>query len=56
MIHDFYRQQVGGIPSLSFLIASRVTGAEELDFKSEDSSLVLLRVMDSSRTTPRPGS
>lgn len=46
MIHDFYRQQVGGIPSLSFLIASRVTGAEELDFKSEDSSLVLLRVMD----------
>ena len=23
-IHDFHRQQVGGIPALSFLIASRV--------------------------------
>jgi hypothetical protein len=46
MIHDKYRQQVGGIPSLSFLIASRVTGDTELDFKGEDSSLVLLRVMD----------
>lgn len=46
MIHDRYRQQVGGIPSLSFLIATRVTGDRELDFKSEDCSLILFRVMD----------
>lgn len=46
MIHDIARQQVGGIPSLSFLIASRVTGANDLDFRSEDCSLILLRVMD----------
>ena len=47
MIHDFYRAKVGGIPSLSFLIASRVDpSSTDIDFKSEDASFILLRVMD----------
>ncbi|MCO5235226.1 MAG: DUF87 domain-containing protein [Chitinophagaceae bacterium] len=47
IIHDFYREKVGGIPSLSFLIASRVDPSkDDLDFKAEDSSFILLRVMD----------
>jgi hypothetical protein len=47
MIHDFYRAKVGGIPSLSFLIASRVDPNDpSIDFKSEDASFILLRVMD----------
>lgn len=45
-IHDYHRQQVGGIPSLSFLIATRVNPDQDVDFKEEDSSLILLRVMD----------
>jgi hypothetical protein len=49
-IHDSDRQKVGGIPSLSFLIATRVEPAvENVDFKSEDSSLILLRVMDATQ-------
>lgn len=48
-IHDKYRQDVGGIPSLCFLIATRVNPkTDEIDFTKEDSSIVLLRVMDSS--------
>lgn len=48
-IHDKYRQDVGGIPSLCFLIATRVNPEnDEIDFTKEDSSIVLLRVMDSS--------
>lgn len=57
LIHDFYRQMVGGIPSLSFLIATRINPevldpgkAKEknpsLDHTAEDSSVLLLRVMD----------
>ena len=47
MIHDYYRSKVGGIPSLSFLIASRVDpNNANIDFKSEDASFILLRVMD----------
>ncbi len=47
IIHDFYREKVGGIPSLSFLIASRVDpNNSEIDFKTEDASFILLRVMD----------
>lgn len=47
-IHDFYRRKVGGIPSLCFLIATRVSpDIEEFDYQREDSSVVLLRVMDS---------
>ncbi len=45
-IHDSHRQRVGGIPSLSFLIATRVVPGEPFDFRDEDSSVLLLRVMD----------
>lgn len=53
IIHDSARQQVGGIPSLCFLIATRICPEdgnehfENVDFKSEDASFILLRVMDS---------
>ncbi|PHR48035.1 MAG: hypothetical protein COA32_05780 [Fluviicola sp.] len=47
LVHDTYREKVGGIPSLCFLIASRVNTKEDIDFKREDSSIILLRVMDS---------
>ncbi|MCB9310077.1 MAG: ATP-binding protein [Lewinellaceae bacterium] len=47
IIHDFYREKVGGIPSLSFLIATRVDPSKtDIDFKKEDASFVLLRIMD----------
>ena len=47
IIHDFHRAKVGGIPSLSFLIASRVDPSKnDIDFKAEDASFILLRVMD----------
>lgn len=49
-IHDYHRQVVGGIPSLSFLIATRVKPDEDkIDYKIEDSSVVLLRVMDAAQ-------
>ena len=48
IIHDFYREKVGGIPSLSFLIATRVDpNNSDIDYKTEDASIILLRVMDS---------
>ncbi len=46
-IHDFQRKQVGGIPSLSFLIATRIDLGKDIDYQEEDASIVLLRVMDS---------
>lgn len=48
IIHDFHRKEVGGIPSLSFLIATRVNPFinENVDYTKEDSSIILLRVMD----------
>ena len=45
-IHDFHRQKVGGIPALSFLIATRISTALAVDVRREDSSIVLLRVLD----------
>lgn len=48
-IHDHERMQVGGIPALSFLIATRINPASNsIDYKDEDSSFILLRVMDAS--------
>lgn len=44
-IHDFHRRNVGGIPALSFLVATRI-GSEGIDIRKEDSSIVLLRVID----------
>lgn len=50
IVHDYHRQKVGGIPSLSFLIATRVDPtSNDIDFKEEDSSFILLRVMDASQ-------
>ena len=45
-VHDYYRRKVGGIPALSFLIATRVDPDEDFDVESEDASVILLRVMD----------
>jgi hypothetical protein len=46
-IHDFHRQKVGGIPSLSFLVATRIDSEQDrLDHTLEDTSIILLRVMD----------
>ena len=45
-IHDFHRQGVGGIPALSFLIATRVGPDSLADVRQEDASVVLLRVLD----------
>lgn len=45
-IHDSHRQQVGGIPGLSFLVATRIVPGEKFDYSKEDSSVLLLRVMD----------
>ncbi len=50
-IHDFHRREVGGIPSLCFLIATRLGPDETFDYAKEDSSIILLRVMDA---TPLP--
>lgn len=47
LVHDHFRKEVGGIPSLSFLIATRVKPNEtKIAYKLEDSSIILLRVMD----------
>ena len=47
LIHDHFRQEVGGIPSLSFLIATRIKPDQtEIDYMLEDTSIILLRVMD----------
>ena len=45
-IHDFHRRQVGGIPALSFLIATRVQPGRQTDVREEDASIILLRVLD----------
>lgn len=48
-IHDHDRMKVGGIPALSFLIATRVNpSTQKIDYKDEDSSFILFRVMDAS--------
>lgn len=51
IIHDYQKNKVGGVPSLSFLIATRVNPyiAETVDFQREDSSVILLRVMDAAQ-------
>lgn len=41
-IHDYHRQQVGGIPALSFLIATRVDLSNPIDVRQEDASILLL--------------
>lgn len=55
-IHDFHRRRVGGIPSLSFLIATRLDPAQlgNVDYTAEDSSVLLLRVMDAAPLPSQP--
>ena len=45
-VNDFHRQSVGGIPALSFLIATRIDPDSSFDIESEDASAILLRVTD----------
>lgn len=45
-IHDFHRMKVGGVPALSFLLATRILPGQLFDPKEEDSSIILLRVLD----------
>src|SRR5262245_17838870 len=45
-IHDHYRARVGGIPALSFLVATRVHPASMIDVREEDALVLLLRVLD----------
>ncbi len=45
-IHDSHRRDVGGIPGLCFLVASRIAPGKAFDYREEDSSVLLLRVMD----------
>ncbi len=45
-IHDHERANVGGIPALSFLIATRMQKGETIDVTKEDASVLLLRVLD----------
>lgn len=47
LIHDFHKRQAGGIPGLSFLLATRKEDSDGLDFQDEDASVLLLRVIDS---------
>jgi hypothetical protein len=35
-IHDHHRRRVGGIPALSFLVATRVSPATPIDIREED--------------------
>ena len=45
-VHDHHRRNVGGIPALSFLVATRINPEEDFDVESEEASVILLRVMD----------
>ncbi len=54
LIHDNHRQRVGGIPSLSFLIATRIQPDTLLDPIAEDTSIILLRVMDAAALPNAP--
>lgn len=47
-IHDFHRSKVGGVPALSFLLASRIQPGSQIDVREEDASVLLLRVLDHS--------
>jgi DNA helicase HerA-like ATPase len=55
-IHDYHRQRVGGIPSLCFLLATRPpkNKDQELDYKAEETSIILLRVMDAEPLPDEP--
>lgn len=51
-INDYNRRMVGGVPALSFLLATRINpdidkNFNEEDFQEEDNCVILLRVLDS---------
>ncbi len=50
-IHDYHKRESGGIPALCFLLATRISPraqktAQKIALFEEDSSVILLRVMD----------
>lgn len=45
-VHDHQRGLAGGIPGLSFLIATRKESKDGMDFENESASALLLRVID----------
>jgi DNA helicase HerA-like ATPase len=45
-VHDRHRMKVGGVPALSFLLATRIVDPMQLDVRSEDACVILLRVLD----------
>ena len=47
LINDYERHIVNGIPSLCFLLATRVDPSNDnIDYRNEDSSAIILRVLD----------
>lgn len=46
-VHDERRQHVGGIPNMSFLLAARFKPKQPIDWKIEEASILLLRVVGS---------
>ena len=51
LINDHERHIVNGIPSLCFLLATRVDpSSDDIDFKNEESSAIILRVLDSANS------
>lgn len=50
-VHDHHRRNVGGIPHLSYLVATRIQHWQsDIDWEQEDSSVLLLRVLGSAAT------
>ena len=45
-VHDRHRMNAGGISALSFLLATRITPQDPVDPRQEDTSVILLRVLD----------
>ncbi|PRR73699.1 helicase HerA domain-containing protein [Neomoorella humiferrea] len=43
-VHDHYREQVGGLPSQCFLVATRKQLGPTYEWNNEDASVILLRV------------
>lgn len=50
LVHDHFKARTGGIPALSFLVASRLVPGESVDsrsdLRSEDACVILLRVIE----------
>lgn len=44
MVHDYARREAGGIPNLSFLVATRFTEGSSIAWSEEWASVILLRV------------